>query len=219
MKIAIVTLLCLTFPLSPAAAPAETAVETGTRLQSKYRSVKSMKVDFHQVYEANGIQQEESGVLWILKPGRMRWEYSVPEKKLFLVDGKNSYFYVPADRQVSTRKLTREDIRYTAFGFLLDQSSIDGDFLLETVPPEDPLPKNRKGLKLIPKSPMENVEYLILGLQSETLEVQQIIVQEPTGARNSFSFSHIEENPPLKEELFQFKIPKDVEVLSLEEKE
>jgi outer membrane lipoprotein carrier protein len=213
MKLILIALFCL-FSLSSAAAEGPTDV--AARLQMKYRSVKSMKVDFHQLYEANGIQQEESGVLYILKPGRMRWEYIAPEKKLFLVDGKNSYFYVPADHQVSTRKLTKEDIRYTAFGFLLDQSSIDRDFQIDMVPAEGLIPKNHKVMRLTPKQPMENIEYLLLGLQPETLEVSTILVQEPTGARNNFSFTHMVENPPLQENLFEFKVPKGVEVISLE---
>ena len=31
----------------------------------------------------------------------MRWEYDSPEKKLFLVDGKTTWFYVPYDHTVT----------------------------------------------------------------------------------------------------------------------
>ena len=198
------------------ASNSESPAEIASRVQSRYQSLKSMKVTFAQTYEANGIRQEESGILWILKPGRMRWEYAVPERKIFLVDGKNSYFYVPAENQVSSRKLTQEDIRYTAFGFLLDQSSLEKDFQAEIIPAEGPIPKDHRALKLVPKHSLENVAYILLGLHPENLEISVIVVRELSGADNSFAFSNLEENPTLKESLFELKIPKGTEVLSLD---
>ena len=35
----------------------------------------------------------------------MRWEYESPEQKLFIVDGTNVWFYVPADRTASRAKV------------------------------------------------------------------------------------------------------------------
>jgi outer membrane lipoprotein carrier protein len=189
---------------------------TAAQVQKYYGSLKSMKIHFSQTYEANGILQEESGILWILKPGRMRWEYTSPENKLFLVDGKASYFYVPSDKQVSKRKLTQEDVRLTAFSFLVDQSNLEQDFQIETAKAESPIPENLRVLKLIPRRALENVEFLLLGIRPDKPEILIMVIQELTGARNSFAFSGMEENPTIKASLFELTVPKGVEVLSLD---
>ena len=47
-----------------------------------------------------GIQRTESGTLLLVKPGRMKWQYSSPPGKLFLLDGKFAWFYTRGDPQV-----------------------------------------------------------------------------------------------------------------------
>jgi len=48
-------------------------------------------------YEGLGIRRVESGTLLLLKPGRMKWEYSSPAGKLFLLDGTYAWFYSRGD--------------------------------------------------------------------------------------------------------------------------
>ena len=45
------------------------------------------------------MNRTESGTLLLLKPGRMKWEYSAPPGKLFLLDGKYAWFYSRGDRR------------------------------------------------------------------------------------------------------------------------
>ena len=44
---------------------------------------------FESYNDGNGGVTGESGTAYFSRPGRMRWDYESPEKKLFLVDGKN----------------------------------------------------------------------------------------------------------------------------------
>ena len=48
----------------------------------------------------SGKQITERGHVLIKKPGKMRWDYTAPEKKLFVSDGVGSISYVPEDKQV-----------------------------------------------------------------------------------------------------------------------
>ena len=50
-----------------------------------------------------GRQIVEKGTVTIKRPGRMLWEYLEPEKKVFVSDGRQIFFYVPADKQVIRR--------------------------------------------------------------------------------------------------------------------
>ena len=46
------------------------------------------------------MRRTESGTLLLMKPGRMKWEYSEPAGKLFLLDGTFAWFYSHGDSQV-----------------------------------------------------------------------------------------------------------------------
>jgi outer membrane lipoprotein carrier protein len=89
-------------------------------LQSKYRRLSTLSADFTQVYTApRERSRREAGHLLLKKPGKMRWDYTSPEAKLFVSDGKVIYEYVPAER-IATRSKVREssDLR-APFMFLL----------------------------------------------------------------------------------------------------
>src|SRR5258706_14987722 len=72
-------------------------------LETRYNRLETLKANFTQLYREDdrAAPREEAGLVYLKKPGRMRWEYTRPEVKLFVSDGKIFYFYVPADRQVT----------------------------------------------------------------------------------------------------------------------
>ena len=90
-------------PATPAPISAE---ELARRIEARHRSVRDLTARFVQTYRSGllGREMVETGILSLKPPGRMRWEYREPEKKTFVSDGKNFYFYVPADRQVIVRE-------------------------------------------------------------------------------------------------------------------
>src|SRR6266849_3972606 len=72
------------------------------RVETKYRSARTLQATFLERYFENGrVVRTEAGVAYFHRPGKMRWEYESPEKNLFLVDGKSAWFYVPADHTVT----------------------------------------------------------------------------------------------------------------------
>jgi outer membrane lipoprotein carrier protein len=75
-------------------------------LESRYHHAASLKATFFERYsDGNGGGSAESGTVYFSRPGRMRWEYESPEEKLFIVDGTNVWFYVPADHTASRAKI------------------------------------------------------------------------------------------------------------------
>lgn len=82
------------------------AQDVARAFEAHYRGVRTMEAVFLERYgEGNGTIRAESGSVYFSKPNRMRWEYESPEKKLFLVDGKNAWLYVPADHTASRTKV------------------------------------------------------------------------------------------------------------------
>src|SRR5215813_4753369 len=58
-------------------------------LEEHYHNVNSLQGIFLERYsDARNSAAVESGTVYFSRPGRMRWDYESPEKKLFLSDGK-----------------------------------------------------------------------------------------------------------------------------------
>src|ERR1700730_17493680 len=71
-------------------------------LEEHYRHAQTLRAVFLERYSTGPRDARvESGTVYFRRPGRMRWEYEAPEKKLFIADGKSVWFYVPADHTVT----------------------------------------------------------------------------------------------------------------------
>src|SRR5213593_491698 len=107
---AAVLLIVLTATGAPRAAES-TASELAAALQKKYDAVKDFSADFVHAYEGGVLRKQitERGKLLVKKPGKMRWEYTAPEAKLFVSDGVKLYSYIPQDRQVIVSSVPAAD--------------------------------------------------------------------------------------------------------------
>lgn len=211
-------ILGVLFGLIPGAGLRAQSLEQAARaLQTHYNRLGTLKAEFRQVYEANSVRQEESGTLWLQRPGRMRWEYRHPESKLFVADGKETYFYVSSSNQVSVRRLTNEDLHFTPFGFLIGQGDLVRDFELSEQSVRADASPGLRALQLTPRRPLENVASMALEFDASSNTIRALTIHEYSGGTSRIEFSRMEENLRLPAQLFRFKIPKGVEVVRLEE--
>ncbi len=187
-------------------------------LQKRYANVTTLQAEFRQTYRAPGVDETESGTLYMKKPGLMRWEYSEPEVKLFIADGRDTYLYSPRDRQVLVRRFSAEDLRSTPLQFLLGKGNIRQSFSVSW----DSEPAVETGsairMRLTPLTAESDYSYVIIECDSKSFELGGIAIHEPTGNVSEFVFSQIRTNVKVGDRLFQFKIPKGVEVVRLDEK-
>jgi outer membrane lipoprotein carrier protein len=187
-------------------------------LQRRYAAVESVSAEFRQSFRAPGIDQVESGHLLMKKPGLMRWEYRTPEAKLFIADGKDTYLYTPEDRQVLVSRLSAAELHGTPLQFLLGQGDILRSFLPSK---ETEFRASFEGsvlLRLTPRSPEPDYAFLVLECNSATHDLRRIVIRELGGNTSEFVFSALETNLKVDRKQFQFKIPKGVEVVHLDEK-
>ena len=82
-------------------------------------AIAGREATFTQRFTPKGFKnpQIESGTVTFGTLPAMRWSYSAPEAKLFVFDGTNSWFYVPADRQVTVGRV--DDAKKRELPFLL----------------------------------------------------------------------------------------------------
>ncbi len=187
-------------------------------LQRKYAAVQTVSAAFRQVYRAPGIEQVESGTLVMKKPGLMRWEYRDPERKLFVADGRETFLYTPEDRQVQVSRLSAAEIRSTPLQFLLGQGEILRSF---TAAPETEFPQSFDRsvmIRLTPRRSDPDYAFLVLECDRNSYDLRRIIIRELTGNTSEFVLSNLETNAKVDNREFQFKIPKGVEVVRLDQK-
>src|ERR1700739_625210 len=116
-------LVIIAMAVSPrSVADAKSAVRA---LESRYEHAHTLKASFFERYsDGKGAAQSESGTVYFSRPGRMRWDYESPEQKLFLVDGSNVWFYVPADRTVSRAKMKESSDWRTPIALLVGKADL-----------------------------------------------------------------------------------------------
>ncbi len=213
---AIVIGCCLLALLQPIAKPAEAQQNELdafiNALQNKYNKLGSLAADFTQIYNAPGERsRRESGRLLLKKPGKMRWDYTAPESKLFVSDGKWLYEYVAAEK-LATRVAVREadDLR-SAFLFLLGRGNLRRDFKRIEWASESPVTAGHRVLRMVPKR--GNVRELLVEAEPISLQLKRLVIINGNGGRSDFLFTNLRENPPVNETQFTFTAPTGVRVV------
>src|ERR1700733_5777112 len=196
-------------------------------VEARYERAETLRAEFYERYHAgNGGGQAESGIVYFSKPGRMRWEYESPEPKLFVVDGKNVWFYVPADRTASRAPVKASEDWRTPLSLLTGKMHLDRlcnqiellDEASGTSSPSDlPYDPRNRILRCLPrnsKDPNEQPGFReILFEVSPEAELERVVIREPGDIETEFRFGNWRENLPLAESKFHFEPPPGVTIV------
>jgi outer membrane lipoprotein carrier protein len=191
-------------------AHAADAVNTARAADEHYNRLQSLKSTFTEIYQAPGISRSESGVLWLKKPGRMRWEYRNPREKLFLVDSQNAYFYVPGERQARKTSLKKVDDLRSPLRYLLGKTKLEKDLEgLSLAPDVAPIQPGNLVLRGVPKAMKDRISEVLLEI-SPAHQITRIVIQGTDSTITEFRFTQMEENVPVPDSLFRFNPPQGV---------
>ena len=184
-------------------------------IQLKYDRVRDFSADFVHTYRGGVLKQQatERGKLLVKKPGKMRWEYSAPERKLFVSDGAKIYSYIPQDKQVTVSDMPRGDQVPTPALFLTGNGDITRDFTPSFDNASD-TPAGTLQLKLVPKRAEAEYDSLTLVVDAKTLDLRMLITNDSQGGRSTFTFSNLKENTGLADNQFVFQMPRNVDVIT-----
>jgi len=205
----------LVFPaISLAQAPGRPSADEAARgIQRHYDQVKDFTADFTHTYQGGVLKKtiSERGTVQIKKPGRMRWEYTAPERKTFVSDGRKIYSYIPADRQVVVADMPKEDEATTAVLFLAGKGDLTRDF---SVSYSDGGSGGLWLLRLEPRRKQRDYDWLILGVDPGTMQIRRLVAADQQGGTSTFDFSNYRENTGLTDKIFAFTIPRGVDVIT-----
>ncbi|HEX5433353.1 MAG TPA: outer-membrane lipoprotein carrier protein LolA [Candidatus Angelobacter sp.] len=196
-----------------AGAPINNAKSLAHAVDQRYNALKTLKCSFTEIYQGPGISRTESGILWLKKPGRMRWEYRVPREKLFLTNSHTAYFYVPGEQQARKTDIKNlNDIR-SPLRYLLGKTKLEKELTgLSMAPDVAPLNAGDTVLRGVPKSMEDQFSDVLLEI-SPAHQIVRIVIHQVDGTSTDFRFSNIEENVPIPDSLFRFTPPPGVETI------
>jgi outer membrane lipoprotein carrier protein len=207
-------LLLLLGPAQPGSQARPAAADTARALQQKYDRITDFSADFTHVYEGGVLKKKstEHGMVQIKKPGRMRWDYSAPEKKLFVSDGRKIYSYIPADKQVVVSNMPAEGEATMAVLFLTGRGNVTRDFTVSYADAAGT--PDTWALRLDPRQKQRDYDWLIVVVDRKTLQIRGLTAADQDGGRSSFTFTNYRENVGVADKLFEFRIPRGVDVVT-----
>ncbi len=207
--------VCLAgFGVRPAAQAAQSPDEIARKVQARYDSVTDFAGEFTQTYEGGVLRTRttERGTVVIKRPGRMRWVYTKPERKEFVSNGVKVYAYFPADKQVIVSNApTGADT--TPALFLTGEANLTRDFVASAMEVPGAAP-GLIGLKLVARKADDDFEWLAIAVDPATYQIRHLVALDRQGGRSSFTFSDLKENQRPPDTLFEFRIPKGVDVVT-----
>ena len=183
-------------------------------LQRRYELVLDFSADFTHTYEGGMLRTRlvERGTMVVKRPGRMRWDYREPERKLFLSDGERLYSYLPDDRQLIIGRLPDENEATTPALFLAGAGNFVDDFTAAFDAVQD-RPPDSYVLRLTPTRTERDFEFLTLVIDARTLAIRRLISYDLQGGVSTFFFSNLKENLDLSDTPFTFEIPSGTDVI------
>jgi len=193
--------------------------EVVKRLQARYEKTKDLQADFTQQTLIEGFERPmtSSGKVYIKKPGRLRWNYLDPSTEDIYVNGDEVKVYVPEHNQVLVGKLTQMAASKAPLELLQGAARLEESFDVE---PTAGKGRGVGGIRLLTLRPKvheaeanRTVQKIVVEVFPKTYFIRTVRLYEISGNISTFEFSSLQSNVGLGDELFDPKLPADVEVV------
>ena len=179
-------------------------------VETRYNHAQTLQVLFHEAYTAPGQpRRAEGGTLLLRKPGRMRWDYTYPRTKLFVLDGKYAWFYAQGDQQVQRLPAKQLDDLRSPLRFLLGHTQLEKELTHLTVAP---VANGAYTLTGQLKDQEKRVPRLALTVTPDGA-ITGIEIEEADGAITRFAFTNQQINAPAPAGAFHFTPPPGIPIV------
>ena len=176
-------------------------------LQERYNSVRDFKASFVQTTSGGvlKIKKQGEGTVAVKKPGKMRWDYTKPEKQLIVSDGRKIYDYDPVTREVGVADVPPDDQAPTATLFLAGKGDILRDFKVSSV--ASPVP-GTLALRLEPRRADPDYEFLVIAFDAGSYRIRGLRTRDSQGGESTIVFSDIKQDTGIPDSTFAFTPPR-----------
>lgn len=176
-------------------------------VQSKLNALKTMSANFTQVVNAKHREiSHSSGLMALSRPGRFRWETKNPMEQVVVADGNRLWIFDKDLEQVSVKK--QEKSIGGMVGLFLsgynDTVARDFDVVMKSNGSKETFDMKAKSTK----SSFQRVKLVFDGAA-----LCGIVLYDQLGQCTDVSLTQIHVNPKLAASMFQFKVPRGVDVV------
>jgi len=190
-----------------------TAEEVALRTEQKIRSLLSLQAKFEQTYYSSTVSTplKETGNFYFQKPALMKWEYTDPEEKVYLLKKGWFWEYLPEEKQLTKYDLSAEEHESEILSLLSGQKGIMDNYEVEF----SPFPKESSKSYQLRLTPMqgETDTFILLEIDDQSWLIQKAIFFDWAGNKTEYKFSRMKMNRTFPEGFFELKVPPDVEVI------
>jgi outer membrane lipoprotein carrier protein len=182
-------------------------------VEARY-NVPGFTADFDQesILKAMAVTDTASGRLMVRQPGKMRWEYLVPDPQTIITDGTALWVYRPEENQVLVGKAPSFFGEGKGAGFLSNIKMVRKSFQLSLATTDDP---KRYRLKLVPNKSSVDLMAVELDIDKKTFDLVRIITFNVYGDETRIELKNVNFDNPPSEALFRFDVPEGADVLQM----
>ncbi|MEE8128335.1 MAG: outer membrane lipoprotein chaperone LolA [Nitrospinaceae bacterium] len=205
-------ILLLLWPLSGSAFALD-AIAIVDAIQKQYDATDTFQARFIQksYLKILGQSQKAEGSVSIQKPGKMKWNYRAPDRQILVSNDQGLWLYLPDEKQVTKMKAQSIYSSNTPALFLAGRGKLTESFTIGKVTEENGL----YVAELIPRNRAQNLSKMVLLADKKNYQIVGSRVYDNLGNKTEMMFSDIQTNPNLNKKLFQFEVPKGVELIDL----
>ena len=205
-------ILLLLWPLSGSAFALD-AIAIVDAIQKQYDATDTFQARFIQksYLKILGQSQKAEGFVSIQKPGKMKWSYRAPDRQILVSNDQGLWLYLPDEKQVTKMKAQSIYSSNTPALFLAGRGKLTESFTIGKVTEESGL----YVAELIPRNRAQNLSKMVLLADKKNYQIVGSRVYDNLGNKTEMMFSDIQTNPNLNKKLFQFEVPKGVELIDL----
>ncbi|MCB2144916.1 MAG: outer membrane lipoprotein carrier protein LolA [Deltaproteobacteria bacterium] len=197
----------------PASAADKTIDTIIAGVEARY-NVPGFTADFEQesILKAMAVTDTASGRLMVRQPGKMRWEYLVPDPQTIITDGNDLWVYRPQENQVLVGKAPSFFGEGKGAGFLSNIKTVRKSFQLSLEPSDD---ATLYRLKLLPNKSSVDLMAVELDIAKKTFDLVRITTFNVYGDETRIELKNVNFKDPPPEELFRFSVPDGADVLKM----
>jgi outer membrane lipoprotein-sorting protein len=183
------------------------------KVEKKLRSLQSIQSNFSQIYYSTSVSTPlvEKGKFYFKKPDLMKWEYKDPEEKIFLYKEGVFLLYIPEDKELFRSYSSKEEYESEILSLLSGKKRLNDNYLIEP----SPFPSENEKAPQLKLTPREEGEYthILLEIDEKTWLILRAIFFDWAGNKNEFKFSKIKTDARLPKNVFELRVPPDVEII------
>jgi outer membrane lipoprotein carrier protein len=159
---------------------------------------------------ALGSDDSEQGMMYVHRPGKMRWDYTDPEIKTALLIGRRTFLYLEEDEQLI--KGVIDDESDLLPNLLAGSGRLADMFDTELLASPGEHGSLSFHLRLRPRGDRSPFEAVILELAPDDFSIESVEVLDGAGDRMEYRFDRLRRNVRLPDRIFEFEPPPGTEI-------